>query len=183
VPSSSPWWAPTYGPPTHTWQLDEMGGVGQKDAQISPSGPSVSLSFAGPTGMSVRLGVMVFVGLRHQRGLLVSASAIRHAGRRRWGGFLTRLTCSPCCGRSFFSARKNPSCGPTNTQLVDASPRESYVILLPAGADSSAWVCYPRIVTDTLRASIEACATRANRVWPGCCLSGERADPQTPAGR
>ncbi|MFM9047164.1 MAG: NAD(P)H-quinone oxidoreductase subunit 4 [Cyanobium sp.] len=142
---------------THTLQLDEMGGVGQKMRKMFALWTVCSLASLALPGMSGFVSeLMVFVGFATSeaytlgfRILIATLAAI--------GVILTPIYLLSML-REIFFGNENTELS-SHTKLVDAEPREIYVIsclLIPIIGIG----LYPRILTDSYRASIEALVQR-----------------------
>lgn len=147
---------------THTLQLDEMGGVGQKMRKMFALWTVCSLASLALPGMSGFVSeLMVFVGFVTSEAYSLSFRIVM-AGLAAVGVILTPIYLLSML-REIFFGKENPELAAHNTQLVDAEPREIYVIsclLVPIIGIG----LYPRIVTDTYRASIEALVLREQAV-------------------
>jgi len=147
---------------THTLQLDEMGGVGQKMRKMFALWTVCSLASLALPGMSGFVSeLMVFVGFVTSEAYSLSFRIVM-AGLAAVGVILTPIYLLSML-REIFFGKENPELAAHNTQLVDAEPREIYVIsclLVPIIGIG----LYPRIVTDTYRASIEALVLREQSV-------------------
>jgi len=140
----------------HTLQLDEMGGVGQKMRKMFALWTICCLASLALPGMSGFVSeLMVFVGFATDeayslpfRIVIDSAAAI--------GVILTPIYLLSML-REIFFGKENPELA--NTNMVDAEPREIYIIsclLVPIIGIG----LYPRLVTDTYRATIEQLVAR-----------------------
>jgi len=124
----------TYDRQPTTLQLDEMGGVGQKDAQdVRPSGPSVRWPRWPYRGMRLVSSreLMAVCGLRHQRGLTLSAPHSVMGRACAVGVILTPiyLLFFHAAGDLFFGKEETPELGgPQPPSWWMAEPREIYVI-------------------------------------------------------
>jgi len=142
---------------THTLQLDDMGGVGQKMRKMFALWTVCSLASLALPGMSGFVSeLMVFVGFATSeaytlpfRVVICVLAAI--------GVILTPIYLLSMLREIFFGKENAELVSHTN--LVDAEPREIYVIsclLVPIIGIG----LYPRLLTDTYRASIEALVKR-----------------------
>ncbi len=142
---------------THTLQLDEMSGVGQKMRIMFALWTVCSLASLALPGMSGFVSeLMVFAGLVTDgaytlpfRVVIASLAAI--------GVILTPIYLLSMLREIFFGKEKADLVA--NTNLVDAEPREIYIIsclLVPIIGIG----LYPRLITDTYSASIEALVER-----------------------
>ncbi|MEB3183694.1 MAG: proton-conducting transporter membrane subunit, partial [Cyanobacteriota bacterium] len=142
---------------THTLQLDDMGGVGQKMRKMFALWTVCSLASLALPGMSGFVSeLMVFVGFATSeayslvfRVVICILAAI--------GVILTPIYLLSML-REIFFGKENAQLV-AHTHLVDAEPREIYVIsclLVPIIGIG----LYPRLLTDTYRASIEALVQR-----------------------
>ncbi len=142
---------------THTLQLDEMGGVGQKMRKMFALWTVCCLASLALPGMSGFVSeLMVFVGFATSeayslvfRVVICVLAAI--------GVVLTPIYLLSML-REIFFGRENAELA-AHTHLVDAEPREIYVIsclLVPIIGIG----LYPRLMTDSYRASIEALVQR-----------------------
>ncbi|MFM7086949.1 MAG: NAD(P)H-quinone oxidoreductase subunit 4 [Cyanobium sp.] len=142
---------------THTLQLDEMGGVGQKMRKMFALWTVCSLASLALPGMSGFVSeLMVFVGFATSEAYALSfrvAMSILAAV----GVILTPIYLLSML-REIFFGNENAELA-SHTHLVDAEPREIYVIsclLVPILGIG----LYPRLMTDTYRSSIEALVAR-----------------------
>ncbi|MEB3200844.1 MAG: NAD(P)H-quinone oxidoreductase subunit 4 [Synechococcaceae cyanobacterium] len=142
---------------THTLQLDEMGGVGQKMRKMFALWTVCSLASLALPGMSGFVSeLMVFVGFATSEAYALSFRVVI-AVLAAIGVILTPIYLLSML-REIFFGRENRELA-AHTHLVDAEPREIYVIsclLVPIIGIG----LYPRIVTDSYRASIEALVAR-----------------------
>ena len=93
---------------THTLQLDEMGGVGQRMRKMFAMWTACSLASLALPGMSGFVSeLMVFVGFATDDAYSL-AFRIVIDGAAAIGVILTPIYCSPCPGRSSLG-KKNPS--------------------------------------------------------------------------
>jgi NAD(P)H-quinone oxidoreductase subunit 4 len=138
---------------THTLQLDEMGGVGQKMRKMFALWTVCSLASLALPGMSGFVSeLMVFVGFSTSeayglgfRILIASLAAI--------GVILTPIYLLSMLREIFFGQENVDLVSHSN--LVDAEPREIYVIsclLVPIFGIG----LYPRLMTDSYKASIDS---------------------------
>ncbi|MFM7753587.1 MAG: NAD(P)H-quinone oxidoreductase subunit 4 [Cyanobium sp.] len=142
---------------THTLQLDEMGGVGQKMRKMFALWTICSLASLALPGMSGFVSeLMVFVGFATSEAYTLSFRVVM-AILAAVGVILTPIYLLSML-REIFFGKENRELA-SHTHLVDAEPREIYVIsclLVPIIGIG----LYPRIMTDTYRASIEALVQR-----------------------
>jgi len=142
---------------THTLQLDEMGGVGQKMRKMFALWTVCSLASLALPGMSGFVSeLMVFVGFATDdaytlpfRVVISSLAAI--------GVILTPIYLLSMLREIFYGKEKAELVA--HTHLVDAEPREVYIIgclLVPIIGIG----LYPRLMTDTYRASMETLVAR-----------------------
>jgi NAD(P)H-quinone oxidoreductase subunit 4 len=137
---------------THTLQLDEMGGVGQKMRKMFALWTVCSLASLALPGMSGFVSeLMVFVGFAtseaYTLGFRIIISILAAIGVILTPVYLLSML------REIFFGKENTELA-SHTKLVDAEPREIYVIaclLIPIIGIG----LYPRIMTDSYRASIE----------------------------
>jgi len=137
---------------THTLQLDEMGGVGQKMRKMFALWTVCSLASLALPGMSGFVSeLMVFVGFAtseaYSLAFRVSISILAAIGVILTPIYLLSML------REIFFGQENRELV-AHTKLVDAEPREIYVIsclLVPIVGIG----LYPRLMTDSYRASIE----------------------------
>jgi len=138
---------------THTLQLDEMGGVGQKMRKMFALWTVCSLASLALPGMSGFVSeLMVFVGFATSEAYTL-AFRIIIATLAAIGVILTPIYLLSML-REIFFGKENAELA-SHTKLVDAEPREIYVIsclLIPIIGIG----LYPRIMTDSYRASIES---------------------------
>jgi NAD(P)H-quinone oxidoreductase subunit 4 len=142
---------------THTLQLDEMGGVGQKMRKMFALWTVCSLASLALPGMSGFVSeLMVFVGFAtseaYTLGFRILMSILAAIGVILTPVYLLSML------REIFFGKENSELA-AHTNLVDAEPREIYVIsclLIPIIGIG----LYPRIMTDTYRASIESLVQR-----------------------
>jgi NAD(P)H-quinone oxidoreductase subunit 4 len=169
---------------THTLQLDDMGGVGQKMRKMFALWTICSLASLALPGMSGFVSeLMVFVGFATSEAYTLSFRVVM-AILAAVGVILTPIYLLSML-REIFFGKENTQLA-SHTHLVDAEPREIYVIsclLVPIIGIG----LYPRIMTDTYRASIEALVDREtaamNRViaLPGGSLIRQPNLLQAPA--
>jgi NAD(P)H-quinone oxidoreductase subunit 4 len=142
---------------THTLQLDEMGGVGQKMRKMFALWTVCSLASLALPGMSGFVSeLMVFVGFVTSEAYALSFRVVI-AVLAAIGVILTPIYLLSML-REIFFGKENASLA-AHTHLVDAEPREIYVIsclLVPIVGIG----LYPRLMTDTYRASIETLVNR-----------------------
>jgi NAD(P)H-quinone oxidoreductase subunit 4 len=142
---------------THTLLLDEMGGVGQKMRKMFALWTICSLASLALPGMSGFVSeLMVFVGFATSEAYTLSFRVVISI-LAAVGVVLTPIYLLSML-REIFFGKENRELA-SHTHLVDAEPREIYVIsclLVPIIGIG----LYPRIMTDTYRASIEALVQR-----------------------
>ena len=142
---------------THTLQLDEMGGVGQKMRKMFALWTICSLASLALPGMSGFVSeLMVFVGFATSETYSLSFRIVISV-LAAVGVILTPIYLLSML-REIFFGKENAELA-SHTHLVDAEPREIYVIsclLVPIIGIG----LYPRIMTDSYRASIEALVAR-----------------------
>jgi NAD(P)H-quinone oxidoreductase subunit 4 len=142
---------------THTLQLDEMGGVGQKMKKMFALWTICSLASLALPGMSGFVSeLMVFVGFVNSEAYSLSFRIVM-AALAAVGVILTPIYLLSML-REIFFGKENPELV-SHSELVDAEPREIYVIsclLVPIIGIG----LYPRLVTDSYRASIESLVLR-----------------------
>ena len=142
---------------THTLQLDEMGGVGQKMRKMFALWTVCSLASLALPGMSGFVSeLMVFVGFATSEAYSLSFRVVICV-LAAVGVILTPVYLLSML-REIFFGKENAELA-AHTHLVDAEPREIYVIsclLVPIIGIG----LYPRLVTDSYRASIEALVQR-----------------------
>jgi NAD(P)H-quinone oxidoreductase subunit 4 len=142
---------------THTLQLDEMGGVGQKMRKMFALWTVCSLASLALPGMSGFVSeLMVFVGFATSEAYTLSFRVVICV-LAAIGVILTPIYLLSML-REIFFGKENAELV-SHTHLVDAEPREIYVIsclLVPIIGIG----LYPRLLTDTYRASIEALVKR-----------------------
>ena len=137
---------------THTLQLDEMGGVGQKMRKMFALWTVCSLASLALPGMSGFVSeLMVFVGFATSETYSLSFRIVISI-LAAVGVILTPIYLLSMLREIFFGKDKLQYVD--NVNLVDAEPREVYVIsclLVPIIGIG----LYPRIMTDSYRSSIE----------------------------
>jgi NAD(P)H-quinone oxidoreductase subunit 4 len=142
---------------THTLQLDEMGGVGQKMRKMFALWTVCSLASLALPGMSGFVSeLMVFVGFATSEAYSLSFRVVI-AVLAAVGVILTPIYLLSML-REIFFGKENAELA-AHTHLVDAEPREIYVIsclLVPIIGIG----LYPRLITDSYRASVEALVNR-----------------------
>jgi len=142
---------------THTLQLDEMGGVGQKMRKMFALWTICSLASLALPGMSGFVSeLMVFVGFATSEAYSLTFRIVMSV-LAAIGVILTPIYLLSML-REIFFGKENAELAAHN-QLVDAEPREIYIIsclLVPIIGIG----LYPRILTDSYRASIEALVQR-----------------------
>jgi len=142
---------------THTLQLDEMGGVGQTMRKMFALWTICSLASLALPGMSGFVSeLMVFTGFVTSEAYSLSFRIVM-AALAAVGVILTPIYLLSML-REIFFGKENAELA-SHTHLVDAEPREIYVVsclLVPIVGIG----LYPRIMTDTYRASIEALVQR-----------------------
>jgi NAD(P)H-quinone oxidoreductase subunit 4 len=138
---------------THTLQLDEMGGVGQKMRKMFALWTICSLASLALPGMSGFVSeLMVFTGFVTSEAYSLSFRIVM-AVLAAVGVILTPIYLLSMLREIFFGKENAELVAHSN--LVDAEPREIYIIsclLVPIIGIG----LYPRLVTDTYRASVEA---------------------------
>ena len=142
---------------THTLQLDEMGGVGQKMRKMFALWTVCSLASLALPGMSGFVSeLMVFVGFATSEAYSLSFRVVISV-LAAVGVILTPVYLLSML-REIFFGKENAELA-AHTHLVDAEPREIYVIsclLVPIIGIG----LYPRLITDSYRASVEALVNR-----------------------
>ncbi|MCP9775339.1 NAD(P)H-quinone oxidoreductase subunit 4 [Cyanobium sp. WAJ14-Wanaka] len=142
---------------THTLQLDEMGGVGQNMRKMFALWTICSLASLALPGMSGFVSeLMIFVGFATDDAYSL-AFRIVVDGLAAIGVILTPIYLLSML-REIFYGKENVELA-SHTQLVDAEPREIYIVgclLVPIIGIG----LYPRLMTDTYRASMEALVAR-----------------------
>ncbi len=144
---------------THTLQLDEMGGVGQKMRKMFALWTVCSLASLALPGMSGFVSeLMGFGGFAtseaYTLGFRILVSILAAIGVILTPIYLLSML------REIFFGKENAELV-SHSNLVDAEPREIYVIaclLIPIIGIG----LYPRIMTDSYRASIESLVQREN---------------------
>jgi NAD(P)H-quinone oxidoreductase subunit 4 len=142
---------------THTLQLDEMGGVGQKMRKMFALWTVCSLASLALPGMSGFVSeLMVFVGFStseaYSLGFRILMAILAAIGVILTPIYLLSML------REIFFGKENIELA-SHTKLIDAEPREIYVIsclLIPIIGIG----LYPRVMTDSYRASIETLVRR-----------------------
>ncbi len=144
---------------THTLQLDEMGGVGQKMRKMFALWTVCSLASLALPGMSGFVSeLMVFVGFATSEAYSLSFRIVI-AVLAAIGVILTPIYLLSMLREIFFGKENTQLASHSN--LVDAEPREIYVIsclLVPIIGIG----LYPRLMTDSYRASIETLVARVD---------------------
>ncbi|AII44622.1 NAD(P)H-quinone oxidoreductase subunit 4 [Synechococcus sp. KORDI-100] len=142
---------------THTLQLDEMGGVGQKMRVMFALWTVCSLASLALPGMSGFVSeLMVFAGLATDEAYTLPFRIVI-CGLAAVGVVLTPIYLLSMLREIFFGKERADLVSHTN--LVDAEPREVYIIgclLVPIIGIG----LYPRLMTDSYRSSIEALVNR-----------------------
>ncbi len=142
---------------THTLQLEEMGGVGQKMRIMFALWTACSLASLALPGMSGFVSeLMVFAGLVTDETYTLTFRIVI-AALAAIGVILTPIYLLSMLREIFFGKENTELV--SNTNLVDAEPREIYIIgclLVPIIGIG----LYPRLVTDSYTASIEALVKR-----------------------
>jgi len=142
---------------THTLQLDEMGGVGQSMRKMFALWTICCLASLALPGMSGFVSeLMVFTGFVTSEAYSLSFRIVM-AALAAVGVILTPVYLLSML-REIFFGKENVELA-SHTHLVDAEPREIYVVsclLVPIVGIG----LYPRIMTDTYRSSIEALVQR-----------------------
>ncbi|MEI8250294.1 MAG: NAD(P)H-quinone oxidoreductase subunit 4 [Synechococcus sp. ELA057] len=142
---------------THTLQLDEMGGVGQKMPKMFALWTVCSLASLALPGMSGFVSeLMVFVGFATDDAYTLPFRVVID-GLAAIGVILTPIYLLSMLREIFFG--KENSGLAEHTHLVDAEPREIYVIsclLVPIIGIG----LYPRLMTDTYRSTMESLVAR-----------------------
>lgn len=141
----------------HTLQLDDMGGIGQKMRKMFALWTVCALASLALPGMSGFVSeLMVFVGFVTSEAYSLTFRVVI-ASLAAIGVILTPIYLLSML-REIFFGKENVELA-SHGNLVDAEPREIYVIsclLVPIIAIG----LYPRLVTDTYRASVEALVNR-----------------------
>ena len=142
---------------THTLQLDEMGGVGQKMRKMFALWTICSLASLALPGMSGFVSeLMIFVGLATDEAYTLPFRIVI-SGLAAIGVILTPVYLLSML-REIFYGKENLELA-SHSHLVDAEPREIYIVgclLVPIIGIG----LYPRLLTDTYRASMEALVAR-----------------------
>ncbi len=142
---------------THTLQLDEMGGVGQKMRIMFALWTVCALASLALPGMSGFVSeLMVFTGFVTDESYTLLFRIVM-AGLAAVGVILTPIYLLSMLREIFFGQENTKLTA--NTNLVDAEPREIYIIgclLVPIIGIG----IYPRLMTDSYTASIEALVNR-----------------------
>ncbi len=142
---------------THTLQLDEMGGVGQKMRIMFALWTVCALASLALPGMSGFVSeLMVFAGFVTDETFTLPFRIVI-AGLAAVGVILTPIYLLSMLREIFFGKENSELVSHTN--LVDAEPREIYIIgclLVPIIGIG----LYPRLMTDTYSASIDALVQR-----------------------
>ncbi len=142
---------------THTLQLDEMGGVGQKMQIMFALWTVCSLASLALPGMSGFVSeLMVFAGLVTDEAFTLTFRIVI-AALAAIGVILTPIYLLSML-REIFFGKENVELV-SNTKLIDAEPREIYIIsclLVPIIGIG----LYPRLMTDSYSSSIEALVKR-----------------------
>ena len=142
---------------THTLQLDEMGGVGQKMRIMFALWTVCALASLALPGMSGFVSeLMVFAGFATDEAYTLPFRVVI-CGLAAIGVILTPIYLLSMLREIFFGKEKAELVSHTN--LVDAEPREVYIIgclLVPIIGIG----LYPRLMTDSYRSSIEALVNR-----------------------
>ncbi len=137
---------------THTLQLDEMGGIGQKMRKMFALWTVCSLASLALPGMSGFVSeLMVFVGFATSEAYGLAFRVVISV-LAAIGVILTPIYLLSMLREIFFGKENTDLL--SHTKLIDAEPREIYVIsclLVPIVGIG----LYPRIMTDSYRASIE----------------------------
>ena len=153
---------------THTLQLDEMGGIGQKMRKMFALWTVCSLASLALPGMSGFVSeLMVFVGFATSEAYSLAFRVVISV-LAAIGVILTPIYLLSMLREIFFGKENTELV--SHTKLIDAEPREIYVIsclLVPIVGIG----LYPRIMTDSYRASIETLVrqetTALARLGPG----------------
>ncbi|MCS5706757.1 NAD(P)H-quinone oxidoreductase subunit 4 [Synechococcus sp. FGCU-3] len=142
---------------THTLQLDEMGGVGQKMRKMFALWTVCSLASLALPGMSGFVSeLMVFVGFATDDAYTLPFRVVID-GLAAIGVILTPIYLLSMLREIFYGKEKMELA--EHTHLVDAEPREIYVIgclLVPIIGIG----LYPRLMTDTYRSTMEVLVAR-----------------------
>ena len=142
---------------THTLQLDEMGGIGQKMRIMFALWTVCALASLALPGMSGFVSeLMVFAGFATDEAYTLPFRVVI-CGLAAIGVILTPIYLLSMLREIFFGKEKEELVSHTN--LVDAEPREVYIIgclLVPIIGIG----LYPKLMTDSYRSSIEALVSR-----------------------
>jgi NAD(P)H-quinone oxidoreductase subunit 4 len=142
---------------THTLQLDEMGGVGQKMRKMFALWTVCSLASLALPGMSGFVSeLMVFVGFATDDAYSLPFR-VAIDGLAAIGVILTPIYLLSMLREIFYGKEKMELV--EHTHLVDAEPREIYIIgclLVPIIGIG----LYPRLMTDSYKASMEQLVAR-----------------------
>lgn len=142
---------------THTLQLDEMGGVGQKMRIMFALWTVCVLASLALPGMSGFVSeLMVFVGFATDEAYTLPFRVVI-SGLAAIGVILTPIYLLSMLREIFFGKENDQLVSHTN--LVDAEPREVYIIsclLVPIIGIG----LYPRLITDSYNASIQELVKR-----------------------
>tara|TARA_B100001093_G_scaffold515120_1_gene590726 strand:+ start:10452 stop:12128 length:1677 start_codon:yes stop_codon:yes gene_type:complete len=142
---------------THTLQLDEMGGIGQKMRIMFALWTVCCLASLALPGMSGFVSeLMVFTGFATDEAYTLSFRIVID-GLAAIGVILTPIYLLSMLREIFFGQENRELV--SNTNLVDAEPREVYIIgclLVPIIGIG----LYPRLMTDTYTSTIEALVER-----------------------
>ncbi len=142
---------------THTLQLDEMGGIGQKMRIMFALWTVCALASLALPGMSGFVSeLMIFAGFVTDEAFTLPFRIVI-AGLAAIGVILTPVYLLSML-REIFFGKENAELV-SHTKLVDAEPREVYIIsalLVPIIGIG----LYPRLMTDTYSASIDALVKR-----------------------
>jgi NAD(P)H-quinone oxidoreductase subunit 4 len=145
---------------THTLQLDEMGGVGQKMRKMFALWTVCSLASLALPGMSGFVSeLMVFVGFATDDAYTLPFR-VAIDGLAAIGVILTPIYLLSMLREIFYGQEKAELVGHTN--LVDAEPREIYIIgclLVPIIGIG----LYPRLMTDSYKATMEVLVAKDER--------------------
>ena len=154
---------------THTLQLDEMGGVGQKMRIMFALWTVCSLASLALPGMSGFVSeLMVFTGFATDEAYTLSFRDCDRRALAAVGVILTPIYLLSML-REIFFGKENVQLA-SNTNLVDAEPREVYIIgclLVPIIGIG----LYPRLMTDSYRTA------RSRRSWIGMSRAMEADHP------
>ena len=142
---------------THTLQLDEMGGIGQKMRIMFALWTVCCLASLALPGMSGFVSeLMVFTGFATDEAYTLSFRIVID-GLAAIGVILTPIYLLSMLREIFFGQENRELV--SNTNLVDAEPREVYIIgclLVPIIGIG----LYPRLMTDAYTSTIEALVER-----------------------